>query len=190
MHAPPHSPEPPPRLLPERTLPPYSYVPGHFAHPVTDARGHMYGEQPEEVPPPEPDGWRDCEAYLFGLDLFNYGYYWEAHEAWEAVWHAVGRRGRVADFFKGLIKLAAAGVKAREGKPQGLRRHAERAEELFLAVERARGNAARYFFGFQPAALADAARNLADCAAERPGQADLEYRLPLVLSPAEERRAE
>ena len=31
---------------------------------------------------------------------------------------------------KGLIKLAAAGVKAREGRPQGVMRHAKRAQEL------------------------------------------------------------
>ena len=44
---------------------------------------------------------------------------------------AEGRTGKVADILKGLIKLAAAGVKAREGKPAGVRRHARRAEELF-----------------------------------------------------------
>jgi hypothetical protein len=35
---------------------------------------------------------------------------------------------------KGLIKLAAAGVKVREGRSEGVRRHAKRAEELFSQV--------------------------------------------------------
>jgi predicted metal-dependent hydrolase len=73
-------------------------------------------------------------AYLLGCDLFNYGYYWEAHEVWEGLWKACGRRGLTADFLKGLIKLAAAGVKAREGRLQGVVRHAARAEALFRTV--------------------------------------------------------
>ena len=51
-----------------------------------------------------------------GVALFNAGYYWEAHEAWEGLWHAYGRRGPTADVLKALIKLAAAGVKVREGQ--------------------------------------------------------------------------
>ena len=72
-------------------------------------------------------------ATAFGFDLFNHGYYWEAHEAWERRWVAENRQGALADLLKGLIKLAAAGVKARAGKPAGVRRHARRAEELFQA---------------------------------------------------------
>ncbi|TGQ49534.1 DUF309 domain-containing protein, partial [Mesorhizobium sp. M1C.F.Ca.ET.210.01.1.1] len=26
--------------------------------------------------------------FRWGIDLFNHGYYWEAHEAWEPLWHA------------------------------------------------------------------------------------------------------
>jgi len=69
-----------------------------------------------------------------GIDLFNNGYYWESHEQWESVWLAAGRRGRTADFLKGLIKLAASFVKAREGRPIGVTRHARRAGELFRAA--------------------------------------------------------
>ena len=73
----------------------------------------------------------DHPDFRFGVDLFNHGYYWEAHEVWEGLWHACGRKGTLADFLKGLIRLAAAGVKAREGNPTGVIRHARRAEELF-----------------------------------------------------------
>jgi hypothetical protein len=66
--------------------------------------------------------------------LFNHGFYWEAHEAWESLWHAVGRQGPVAAWLKALIKLAAAGVKAREGNPAGVARHATRALELLAEV--------------------------------------------------------
>jgi len=112
----------PPRYVPHRPLPPYSYVPGRNPHPISDPQGHMHGA--EEKTEKESDDW------LFGFDLFNHGYYWEAHEAWEQAWIAAGRKGEKADVLKGLIKLAAAGVKAREGKPAGVRRHARRAEQL------------------------------------------------------------
>ena len=55
------------------------------------------------------------DARLRGLLYYNAGYYWEAHEAWEAAWVIAGRQGPTADFYKGLIKLAAAGVKLYEG---------------------------------------------------------------------------
>ena len=39
-----------------------------------------------------------------------------------------------ADFLKGLIKLAAAGVKQLEGRQAGVTRHLSRARELFTTV--------------------------------------------------------
>jgi hypothetical protein len=125
---------PPPRLVPEVQLPPYSYVTGHYPHPTRDPAGHSYGQVPHEPAPLDPTNWQDSRDYLYGCDLFNYGYYWEAHEVWEGLWKASGRAGTTADFLKGLIKLAAAGVKHREGRSEGVRRHAKRAAELFEVV--------------------------------------------------------
>jgi len=113
-----------------RDFPPYSYVPGHAAHPVSDPTGHMFGIEEAAPPPLDPNDWRKSEHYLFGVDLFNHGYYWEAHEAWEALWHVAGRTGIVALWLKCLIKVAAAGVKAREGNAHGMSRHVDRALEL------------------------------------------------------------
>jgi hypothetical protein len=124
----------PARLVPDELLPPYSYVTGRFPHPTRDRSGHSFGRPPDEPPPIDPARWSESRLYLCGCDLFNHGYYWEAHETWEAVWKACGRRGTAADFLKGLIKLAAAGVKAREGRPAGVKRHGARAIELFRAV--------------------------------------------------------
>lgn len=133
------------RLCPNRPLPPYSYVPGHFPHPISDPRGHSYHDaaiattvpgdhQIVPVPVGRSSDWNLSSDYLFGIDLFNHGFYWEAHETWEQVWIELGRTGRDADFIKGLIKLAASGVKAREGRPIGVQRHARRAHELFCHV--------------------------------------------------------
>jgi hypothetical protein len=120
--------------VPEEPLPPYTHVPGVTPHPISDARGHSFGVRLACPAPPDPERWRECRPYLRGLDLFNHGYFWEAHEVWESVWHACGRSGTLADFVKGLIKLAAAGVKHLEGKPRGVASHADRAAELFRKV--------------------------------------------------------
>jgi hypothetical protein len=112
-------------------LPPYAHVPGLTPHPLSDPRGHSYGVHAEIPDAPDPEHWDECPEYLRGIDLFNFGYWWESHEAWEGVWRACGRRGPAADFLKGLIKLAAAGVKHRQGRLDGVRSHARRAAALW-----------------------------------------------------------
>jgi uncharacterized protein len=156
----------PPRYLPEVPLPPYSYVTGRFPHPLRDPAGHSFGVEPEHGPPPDAARWRECRAYLRGLDLFNHGYYWEAHEAWEQAWHAAGRRGAGADFFKGLIKLAAAGVKAREGSSDGVRIHARRGAELFYGVIASLPSPQTNYFGLHLMKLISATLEIESAAAE------------------------
>ena len=41
-----------------------------------------------------------------GIELFNTGHYWEAHEVWERDW-TPDRKGPDAGFYKGLIQIAA-----------------------------------------------------------------------------------
>jgi predicted metal-dependent hydrolase len=101
------------------------------------------------------------------MDLFNHGYYWEAHEVWESLWNACGRTGPTADFLKGLIQLAVAGVKVREGKPLGVDTHARRAGELF---EQSAGELGTRFLGLSISDLIVFARNIAETV--RPSQAD------------------
>jgi uncharacterized protein len=124
----------PPRYLPDEPLPPYAYVPGRSPHPFSDPAGHSHGSVREHPAVPDPDNWRASQAFVRGVDLFNHGFYWEAHEAWEGLWHACGRRGVVADFLKGLIQLAVAGVKHRQGLLPGVTNHARRAAELWRAT--------------------------------------------------------
>ena len=141
----------PPRYAPANPLPPYAYVPGHdLPHPVNDPSGHLYGALKDQVHEPsispgqlsalptEPASRRRVLSatlaadpqWLYALDLFNGGYYWEAHEAWEGFWNTLGRTTPEARFVQGLIHLAAAAVKIREGKPDGVARHTQRAREL------------------------------------------------------------
>jgi hypothetical protein len=140
--------------------PPYSYVPGGpWPHPIGDPGGHSFGRRGGVVPPIVGDGWRESPAYLRGVVLFNDGYYWEAHEAWEPLWHALGRSGPQADAIKALIKLAAAGVKVREGQPHGVVTHAGRAGDLFEGVAREVGGR---LFGLDLVAMAGVARQIAE----------------------------
>ncbi len=124
---------PPPRLVPDAPLPPYSFVPGRHPHPESDPAGHSYGRKVEAAPL-DPSRWRDCRTFCLGVDLFNAGFWWEAHVQWEALWHLAGRRGPVADLLKALIHLAAAGVKHREGRPDGVGSHGTRAARLLRGL--------------------------------------------------------
>lgn len=48
------------------------------------------------------------ELLHLGIDLYNAGHYWNAHEAWEQVWLDADREERA--FYQGLIQLTAAFV--------------------------------------------------------------------------------
>src|SRR5262249_40943716 len=138
------------RLAPDHPLPPYAYLPGVNVHPA-HAGGHSFGHAPDPPIPLDPLRWRECATYLYGLDLFNcpapplpgspegrFAYYWEAHEGWGGLWEAAGRRGEVADFLKGLIHLAVAGLKQRQALPHVAQTHARRAAELWRGVHQER----------------------------------------------------
>jgi len=151
-----------PRYAPAIPLPPYSYVPGHdLPHPVNHPAGHLYAgrDSVHELPisvaelnalPTSLHSRRRALAaalaenprWLYALDLYNAGFYWEAHEAWEGCWNALGRKTPDARFVQGLIHLAAAAVKIREGKPLGVARHSKRARELLGNLEAADGGGA------------------------------------------------
>jgi hypothetical protein len=163
----------------------YAFVPGKHPHPVTDPRGHSFGQphiEPERLDPENPS---KCHEYLFAIDLFNAGYYWEAHEAWEGLWVAASRAGTLGDFLKGLIKLAAAGVKSREGLPVGVQRHARRAAELFRSVQAQCPEASDQFAGLLIDELIQfsdslAAKPIVDTTRSTGGLAALGFRLILV----------
>ncbi len=176
-----------PRFIPELPLPPYSYVNGQFPHPIRDPAGHSFGALPMSCDAPESDRWTNCRPYLHGIDLFNHGYYWEAHEVWEGVWNAAGRRGAVADFMKGLIKLAAAGVKARERRLDGVRSHARRAAELFSRVLDQLGPEQTLYFGLALGRLIEWADDVAGQSpkSHSPAGTPVEIIFPFVLSPGE-----
>jgi hypothetical protein len=168
------------RYAPELSFPAYSYVTGKFPHPISDPAGHSFGHPAGRARRPSSEAWLASVEYRFGIDLFNYGYYWEAHEAWEALWHACDRHSEAADFFKCLIKLAAAGVKVREGRPLGATRHIARAVELLALVRERLNPPPRRYFGLE---LNELAANLSQAAAtiESANPADLVAAVPVKI---------
>jgi hypothetical protein len=78
--------------------------------------------------------WAENRSYLAAVDLFNHGYYWEAHEEWERLLRVSVPDSPVGRFLKGLVKLSAAGMKVREYSIHGVRRHAASAGEVFADV--------------------------------------------------------
>ena len=100
----------------DRPFPTYRFVPGQSPHPRRDPQGHSYG-QPEPTPPLfTPEEWWDSEWYLYGIDLYNHGYWWECHEVFEGLWHAVGPDSPQGQFLQALIQVAAA-IKAPVKQP-------------------------------------------------------------------------
>jgi predicted metal-dependent hydrolase len=160
-----------PRDHTDRLWPAYAFVPGRgLPHPVADPAGHLYGQE-LATEPIDPARWRDCRAYLRGVDLFNRGYYWEAHEAWEGVWRCYDRAQIPALFLQGLIKLAAAGVKVREGVPIGVASLAAGAASHFREVRDRVANEDVYC-GLSLTELDAAARQIEQTASAFPSDKD------------------
>ena len=108
----------PPRYAPGLPLPGRPFKPGtgqsrpalpSFAPPC---RGHPKAESDEAAGLP----------FRYGVDLFNGGYWWEAHEIWEDLWRRSPRGTARNHLLKGLIMLAAALLKGSSGMPRGRRR--------------------------------------------------------------------
>lgn len=172
----------PPRFVPDAAFPPYTFVPGRTPHPVRDPAGHLFGKSPELPTPLDPERRQESRAYLYGVDLFNHGYYWEAHEVWEGLWRAAGRTGQIADFLKGLIKLAAAGVKVRQGQPRGVAGHAAGAADLFRDIARQLGGEESIYLGLRLRDLLAFAAQIEQLAADVRSDEDASVKVVFAFS--------
>ncbi len=112
-------PRPPEQAWPRYSslpFPVYRYLPGYSPHPSRDPRGHAYGVESPVAPGGfDPARWFASADYLFGIDLFNYAYWWECHERLERPWRSAGRASPEGRFLQGLIQIAAAQLKRHLG---------------------------------------------------------------------------
>jgi len=106
----------------------------------------MFESGEPHTEPIDPENPGKSDFYRFGLDLLNFNFYWEGHVYLEALWQAHKRKGSIADFMKGLIKLGAAGVKIRLGHIRPTIGHLRRASEIISSVS---NDVEDYFLGFE-----------------------------------------
>ena len=115
-------------------FPPYTYLPGHRPHPTRDPEGHGFEILTQGDAFLSLTAWESCEAYRLGVELFNQGYYWEAHEAWEQVWRTMGKHTHEGQFIQGLIKVSAAAIKIRQGHSKAARSLLTQSSQHFQKV--------------------------------------------------------
>ena len=79
-----------------------------------------------------PDMTDEPKFFHKGIELFNCGEWYEAHEMWEDIWRiANGPRKR---FYQGLIQCAVIIEHVRRGNPRGVRSVWETARTKFTAL--------------------------------------------------------
>lgn len=123
------------RLCAHRPFPSYAFVPGKNPHPLKEG-GHSFASGEPHTPPMDENRPYDSEDFLFALDLFNFGYYWETHMYLEALWNAHKRTGDLCHLFLAIIKLSAAGIKWQQASEKATTGHLERAIEHLQNIQK------------------------------------------------------
>ncbi len=127
-------------------FPSYRFIPGKSPHPTAHPDGHSYrpaGTPEPHVDLPRPEDWAASDTYLLATDLYNHGYWWEAHETWEALWQVSDKGGVQGRFLQGLIQLAACHLKWHMGHLDGVARLRESSLK-YLRAAQSDGSAGEY----------------------------------------------
>lgn len=127
-----------------KSFPSYAHRPGITPHPRRSRKGHSYGLPEPAIQHIVPSQWKTCKSFLYAIDLFNAGYWWECHEELEALWKGAGGKGagEQAEFFQGIILLAVGFLRIHMGKKEtgekmiekGLRRLDRVIEDPYMGV--------------------------------------------------------
>lgn len=99
-------PQPAHRRYSSKPFPAYRFVLGENPHPTADPEGHSYGKE-DNAQILTTENWRTNKDYLYGIDLYNYAYWWETHESLEGLWAHFPRGVPESNLLQGLIKIAA-----------------------------------------------------------------------------------
>jgi uncharacterized protein len=114
-------------------LPAYRFVPGVTPHPRRHPAGHSYGQPEPALSALAPDHWQTSDPYLYGVDLYNFAFWWECHEVFEGFWRAAPNTEQGC-FFRALIHVAAAHLKISMGSPASAERLSLAAFERFQTL--------------------------------------------------------
>ena len=90
-------------------------------------------DQPLKLPEEAPSelAWMTNEIWLYGVDLFNAGYFWEATEIWEKLWSRMDKQSPAAVFLQGLMMANGGILKAHCKEIDGVRAFWEQADGRF-----------------------------------------------------------
>lgn len=115
-------------------LPPYAYVPGRTErHP----EGYWDDVRATVAPGMDAQALATSDAFTAGMAFFEAGFYWEAHELWEAVWMACPPNSAEYRFVQALIQLANAELKLIMDQPRAAARLCGIAEDHLSDATRA-----------------------------------------------------
>ncbi len=117
------------RQVADIALPSHPHVPGSGSEPDLAPLEHAKRLAPTVT---RASDWQGNHAYLYGHDLLRAGYFWEAHEVWEAVWLAAPANGPERLLLQALIQRANARLKVRMDRHNGAARLQAQVEELRL----------------------------------------------------------
>jgi hypothetical protein len=121
------------RYLPARPLPSQAFLPGRTPRPAAAET------VPGSIEPLSEHSWASHAPYLWGVDLYNADFVWEAHEAWESIWRETPDGSSPRLFLQGLIQCAAASVKSALADGEAVTRIASRALDRLTRVQQQQG---------------------------------------------------
>jgi hypothetical protein len=122
-----NQPSPPDPTFPRLSaheFPAYRYVPGRTPHPYADPEGHSYGRKQADFTSEAlvvRDDWRASPSFCRSVDLYNYAYWWEAHEGWEGLWRCFGPDDPLRYALQVFIQISAAHLQRFMGREEGVR---------------------------------------------------------------------
>ena len=100
-------------------LPELPHIPGRTARPVTSPAFDAAAAAPIYT---VDRMCRENETFLYGLELYAAGFFWEAHEVWEPVWMRAPGNSRERLLVQGLIQLSNACLKIVMHRPEAATR--------------------------------------------------------------------
>jgi hypothetical protein len=115
--------------------------------------------------------WKTNLPWLYGLKLFNNGFYWEAHEVWETVWMNAPPNSPEKQFVQGVIHFANGLLKIRMSRPKAaLKLFALSTQDIEQAVLRRAEPDNQTYMGL---VLADLRKNLVSASGKDPKDMDI-----------------
>lgn len=113
--------------MPDISLPSHAHVPGSGSVPDLVP---LERAKDLALPVTRAAEWQENVPYLYGHDLLQAGYYWEAHEVWEAVWLATPANSPERLLLQALIQNTNARLKSGMQRENAAARLQTQVEEL------------------------------------------------------------